>query len=140
MVLLAMTEERTWEVPMADKVEGSGWFQYSEEAWERITRHAEETCLTSCQSATRFALPHERKEVARRINGDTATVFFIYAQTLDPYGDNPDLPPELDQVGREFFAVDPTEGVAVLLYELPTDTQEVLEGKMRVLMPRVGGE
>src|SRR5262245_36897599 len=95
MVLLAMTEERTWEVPMADKVEGSGWFQYSEEAWERITRHAEETCLTSCQSATRFALPHERKEVARCINGDTATVFFIYAQTLDPYGDNPDLPRNL---------------------------------------------
>jgi hypothetical protein len=83
------------------------------------------------EHVTRFALPHEREQVARRINAVTATVFFVYAQTLDPYGDDPNLPPELHQVGREFFAVDPADGVAVLLYELPPEKQEALEGRRR---------
>lgn len=59
-------------------------------------------------------------------------MFFIYAQTLDPYGDDPDLPEELQQLGREYFAVDPSEGVAVSLRDLPEATRTALEEKRRL--------
>lgn len=78
---------------------------------------------------SRFAHPSERTQVADRIDPDTAEVFFIYAQTLDPYGDDPDLPEELQQVGRQFFAVDPSEGLAVSFYDLSAETRDALEVK-----------
>jgi hypothetical protein len=62
------------------------------------------------QNRPRFAEPDEREHVGRRIDPETAHVFFVYAQTLDPYGDGPHLPPERQQVGREYFAIDPREG------------------------------
>jgi hypothetical protein len=62
---------------------------------------------------TRFAEPSDRQAIGERIAPATADVFFIYAQTLDPYGDDPHLPAELQQMGREFFTVDPGEDVAV---------------------------
>ena len=79
----------------------------------------------------RFAEPSERQVVAARIDPATADVFFIYAQTLDPYGEEPDLPEEMRQVGREFFAADPGEGVAVWWGDLPTTTRVALEAKRR---------
>jgi hypothetical protein len=45
-----------------------------------------------------------RKEAALEIDPETAEVLWGYAQTLDPYGVYPDLPPEHQQVGREYFA------------------------------------
>ena len=56
-------------------------------------------------------------------------VFFIYAETMDPYGDDPDLPDEYRQIGREYFAVDPSEGVAVSIRDLPEATQRALATK-----------
>jgi hypothetical protein len=70
---------------------------------------------------------------SRRINAETAVVFFVYAQTMDPYGDEPDLPPELQQVGRVFFAVDPADGIAVSFRDLPKDTHEALTEKRRTV-------
>jgi hypothetical protein len=45
-----------------------------------------------------------RKTVGLQIDPETAEVEWIYAQTLDPYGDYPDLPEECQCVGREYFA------------------------------------
>jgi len=81
----------------------------------------------------RYARPDERAEVGSRINPATAIVFFRYLPTLDPYLDAiPDergQVPEWDQVGREYFAVDPDEGVAVWWGDLPEATQTALDGK-----------
>jgi hypothetical protein len=42
-----------------------------------------------------------RQAVGLHIDPETAEVDCIYAQTLDPYGDFPNLPEEYQQVGRE---------------------------------------
>ena len=50
--------------------------------------------------------PFSASELAELIAGidpDTAEVTWWYAQTMDPYGIDPALPEELQQVGREYF-------------------------------------
>lgn len=37
------------------------------------------------EQITRYARPEEREDVGRRIDPSTAHVFFVYAQTMDPY-------------------------------------------------------
>ena len=78
--------------------------------------------------AKRFALPEERERLGRELDPAEANVFFDYAQTLDPYGDDPDLPEELQQIGREYFAVTP-DGIAVSFHDLPAKTVEALKEK-----------
>jgi len=67
-----------------------------------------------------------RKEVGLHIDPDTAEVEWIYAQTLDPYGDDPDLPEEYQQVGREYFARSPRSNVWVWFGDLPKATRDIL--------------
>ena len=67
-----------------------------------------------------------RKAVGRQIDPETAEVFWTYAQTLDPYGDDPNLPEELQQVGREYFARSPGSDVWILFGDLPDATRDVL--------------
>ena len=78
----------------------------------------------------RYAQPHERTAVGERIEPATAEVWFNYAQVLDPYGEL-ELPPEADCVGREWFAADPVERIAVHFYDLPDATLHALEDKRR---------
>jgi hypothetical protein len=66
-----------------------------------------------------------------RIDPVTAIVWFEYAQVLDPYGDEPDLPDEAFCVGREWFAADPDERFAVHFSDLPQATRDQLEEKRR---------
>jgi hypothetical protein len=60
-----------------------------------------------------------RKEAALKIDPETAEVEWWYAQTLDPYGVNPELPEEYQQVGREYFARSPGSDVWVWFGDLP---------------------
>jgi hypothetical protein len=69
----------------------------------------------------------ERAEAAERINPATAVVWWDYRPTLDPYLDGWPLPPELQQVGRAWFAADPDECVPVFWFDLPKATQDALE-------------
>jgi hypothetical protein len=108
------------------------WIELTEDEVERAVRAGLDAGAIAGEHFTRFAQPAEREQVGRRIDPATAHVFFLYAQTLDPYGDHPDLPEELQQIGREYFAVDPTEGVAVWLADLPEETQDALEDKRRL--------
>jgi hypothetical protein len=67
----------------------------------------------------------DRKREAVRIDPQTAEVTWWYAETLDPYGvDN--LPLELQQVGREYFARQPGSEIWVWFGDLPDDTCEKL--------------
>jgi hypothetical protein len=76
----------------------------------------------------RYAEPAERTEVGARIDPATAEVWFDYAQTLDPYRDV-ELEPEFQCVGREWFAADPVEQIAVHFHDLPPATEVALEDK-----------
>jgi hypothetical protein len=67
-----------------------------------------------------------RKKAGRKIDPETAEVDWIYAQTLDPYGVYPELPEELQQVGREYFARSPGSDIWVLFADLPTATADAL--------------
>jgi hypothetical protein len=67
-----------------------------------------------------------RKAVGLHINPETAEVEWIYAQTLDPYGDYSDLPEEYQQVGREYFARSPGSDVWIDFGDLPQRTRDAL--------------
>jgi hypothetical protein len=70
-----------------------------------------------------------RKEEATRIDPDTAEVFWTYERTLDPYGLDPDLSEELQQIGREWFARTPGSDIWVWFGDLPIETRKRLERK-----------
>ena len=67
-----------------------------------------------------------RTEAGRKIDPATAEVEWTYAQTLDPYGIDPDLPEECHQVGREYFARSPGNDVWVWFGDLPEATRTAL--------------
>jgi hypothetical protein len=67
-----------------------------------------------------------RKAVGRQVDPETAEVDWVYAQTLDPYGDYPDLPPEEQQVGREYFARCPGTDLWINFHDLIDATREAL--------------
>jgi hypothetical protein len=67
-----------------------------------------------------------RKEEGLKIDPDTAEVTWHYAQTFDPYGVDPDLPEELQQIGREYFARSPGSDVWVHFGDLPDEVREAL--------------
>lgn len=106
--------------------------ELSEDELERAASAASDTHAIAGEQFRRFARPDEREQVGRRIDPAKAHVFFVHAQTLDPYGDDPELPEEMQQVGREYFAVDPTEGIAVALFDLPGETRDALDDKRRL--------
>ena len=70
-----------------------------------------------------------RKEAARQIDPETAEVDWWYVQTMDPYGVDPDLPEECQQIGRGYFACSPGSDVWVSFYDLPEATAEALWAK-----------
>src|SRR5260221_10315165 len=67
-----------------------------------------------------------RKEAGLKIDPETAEVMWVYAQTLDPYGVDPDLPEEYRQVGREYFARSPGSDIWVCFFDLSDATREQL--------------
>jgi hypothetical protein len=60
-----------------------------------------------------------RKEADLKLDPETAEVEWCYAQTLDPYGVDPDLPEQCQQIGREYFARSPASAVWVNFRDLP---------------------
>jgi hypothetical protein len=51
------------------------------------------------------------KEAGLKLDPETAEVEWCYAQTLDPFGVDPDLPEQCQQVGRECFTRSPASDV-----------------------------
>jgi hypothetical protein len=85
------------------------------------------------QSARAERLEPLRIAAGKRINPETADVWFEHGQILDPYGDGGPMASdsEYDCVGRVWFAADPRERVAVWWGDLPRSTAEALEKKRR---------
>jgi hypothetical protein len=67
-----------------------------------------------------------RTEAGQHIDPITAEVEWTYAQTMDPYGIDPDLPEEYRQVGREYFARAPGSDIWVWFGDLPDATSSAL--------------
>jgi hypothetical protein len=70
----------------------------------------------------------ERRAAGRRINADTAEVWFEYGQTLDPYGER-SVSDDDYQIGRVFFAMDPIERIPVCFYDLDEPLRLALTAK-----------
>jgi len=70
-----------------------------------------------------------RRAVGLQIDPGTAEVDWVYAQTLDPYGDYPELPEEYHQIGREYFARSPGSDIWIGFRDLPEATRTALSGK-----------
>jgi hypothetical protein len=96
-------EKREKNADMQQPVEGTAADQMTVEQW--------------------LAIP---KQAALKIDPETAEVDWTYAQTLDPYGVDPDLPEEYWQVGREYFARSPGSDVWVWFGDLPDATRKAL--------------
>jgi hypothetical protein len=67
-----------------------------------------------------------RREAGKDIDPANAEVEWIYAQTMDPYGVDPELPVECQQVGREHFARSPGSDIWVWFGDLPPATRDTL--------------
>ena len=67
-----------------------------------------------------------RKEAGKEIDPQTAEVEWIYGLTVDPYGVYPDVPPELQQMQRHYFARSPGSDVWVEFGDLPKETKKAL--------------
>jgi hypothetical protein len=70
-----------------------------------------------------------RREAGLKINPETAEVEWRYTYTLDPYGVDPDLPEELRQVEREYFACAPGSDTWVWFGDLDDATAGALWAK-----------
>jgi hypothetical protein len=70
-----------------------------------------------------------RKQAGLQIDPETAEVEWWYAHTLDPYGVDPDLPEDYQQVGREHFARSPGSDIWVWFGDLPDATRDALYKK-----------
>jgi hypothetical protein len=66
-----------------------------------------------------------RNEEGLKIDPSTAEVCWCYALTLDPYGIDPNLPEELQQVGRAYFARRSGSDVWVNFGDLPRNTRDL---------------
>ena len=71
-----------------------------------------------------------RKAEALKIDPETAIVAWRYGQTMDPYGVEPSLPEELQQIGREYFCRRPDGDVWVGFTDLPSATCKALWTKI----------
>jgi hypothetical protein len=67
-----------------------------------------------------------RKEAARQIDPENAEVDWSYGQIMDPYGIDPDLPDELQCVGRIYFARASGSDIWVSFYDLPKAIRDAL--------------
>jgi hypothetical protein len=72
-----------------------------------------------------------RREEALQIDAQTAKVDCTYGDGFDPYGVEPDLPPEFQCIGREYFARRPGGDIWVSFHDLPKATCEALWRRLR---------
>ncbi len=67
-----------------------------------------------------------RKEEGRKIDPDTAEVWWDWAETSDPYRVYPHPPGEYQQVGRAYFARSPGSDIWVSFGDLSDETRRRL--------------
>jgi hypothetical protein len=78
-----------------------------------------------------------RREAGLKIDPATAEVEWWYIQMADPYGVEPELPEEYQQIGRGYFARSPETDVWIWFCDLPEATRDALwqEHKRKLAFP-----
>ena len=74
----------------------------------------------------RVRFQEARRQAGLMIDPNSAEVDWWYIQIMDPYGIDPELPEELQCVGRGYFARSLDGDVWVSLYDLPEATRDAL--------------
>ena len=74
-----------------------------------------------------------RRAVGQLIDPETAEIATFGSQIFDPYGEDPDLPPECDQIDKESFARAPGTDVWIHSDDLPKATSRRLGERSKVL-------
>jgi hypothetical protein len=112
-----LTAVRGWSRPEeAEPLEpGERWLVHN----GRINRD----CISEAEYNRRI---EERRAAGLLIDPSTAEFDWNYAKTLDPYGDRLPLLPELEQVGREYFARAPDSDIWVNFGDLPDVTRDAI--------------
>src|SRR5215208_7073171 len=72
-----------------------------------------------------------RRKAAEHIDPETAEVDWTYAIIGDPYGIDPDMPEELQSVGRAYFARSPNSDIWVSFDDVPQGVASQLWNKHR---------
>jgi hypothetical protein len=67
-----------------------------------------------------------RKQEAVRVDPEIALVEWDYGQIFDPYGVDPNLPPEYRCAGRNYFARNRGSYIWVSFHDLPVETCRAL--------------
>lgn len=80
-----------------------------------------------------------RKEEGLKIDPSTAEVDWRYARVLDPYGVDPELPKDCQQVGRAYFARRPGSQIWVEFGDLPDKTSDALWQRHKSKLAFPGG-
>ena len=72
-----------------------------------------------------------KEKAGRMIDVETCEIEWCFAQTLDPYGIEPDLPDDLWQVGRSYFVRSAESDGWVCAYDLPEDKRRALYARIK---------
>jgi hypothetical protein len=91
------------------------------EAWVRAEDLVSETIR-----ALRETVDVAKKAVGLLIDAETAEIHWGWGETLDPYGVDPELPEEYQQIQRLYFARSPGSANWVCFYDLPEATRDAL--------------
>jgi hypothetical protein len=82
-----------------------------------------ENCNSNSKAKEWLAI---RKKAGRKIDPETAEVTWVYAQTLNPYGIQGEMPEVLWLVGREYFARSPGSNIWVWFGDIPSAARSAL--------------
>jgi hypothetical protein len=93
------------------------------ECWLVYNGRVNRDCISKAEYNRRM---EERRAAGLSIDPLTAEIDWNYAQTLDPYGDGLPLLPQLEQVGREYFARAPDSDIWVSVHDLPDATRDAI--------------
>src|SRR5262245_57972875 len=72
-----------------------------------------------------------RKEAGQNADIETCEVGKFYVQTMDPYGVDPNLPEELQQIGGLLFVCSPQSNGWICVYDLPPAKRDALYERIK---------
>ena len=104
-----------------------GWHEMPDSPKSELLPHVPTEAVQRVMSdEERVSFQEARRQAGLMIDPNTAEVDWWYIQIMDPYGIDPELPEELQSVGRGYFARRAEDDVWVSFYDLPEATCDAL--------------
>ena len=104
-----------------------GWHEMPDSPKSDLAPHGSEESVQRVMSEEeRESFRHTRRQAGLKIDPITAEVDWWYIQIADPYSIDPELPEELQSIGRGYFARSPKSDIWVSFYDLPQATCDAL--------------